>query len=164
MPSTTSESLSVPLRLCVRRPVPGGPEGVDPGTRMTVVVPSDLEIVEHTVDLVARHCLACGLSVKAVRFNLRVALSEALANAIVYGNRLDPRKHVHVAIREVDQDVQVHVADQGEGFDPDCIPDPRHPDCVDRPAGRGLFLIKQLVDELTFNDRGNSICMTLRRG
>ena len=137
MPSTTSESLSVPLRLCVRRPVPGGPEGVDPGTRITVVVPSDLAIVEHTVDLVARHS---------------------------FEKRLDPSKHGAVAIREVDQDVQVHVADQGEGFDPYCIPDPRHPDCVDRPAGWGLFLIKQLVDELTFNDRGNSICMTLRRG
>ena len=164
MRSTTSEFENVPLRLCVRRPAPGGAEGVGPGTRMTVVVPSDLDIVEHAVDLVARHCLACGLSIKSVRFNLRVALSEALANAIVYGNRLDPAKRVYVAIREVDQHVHVHVEDQGDGFDPDCIPDPRHPDCLDRPAGRGLFLIKQLVDELAFNDQGNSICMTLRRG
>lgn len=130
---------------------------------MTVAVPSELEFVEHTVDLVARHCLACGLSVKAVRFNLRVALSEALANAIVYGNRLDPGKQVHIAICLVGQSVQVHVRDQGEGFDPNGIPDPRSRDCIERVAGRGLFLIKELVDELVFNDRGNSLCMTLHR-
>ena len=130
---------------------------------MTVVMPSELEFVEHTVDLVSRHCLACGLSTRAVRFNLRVALSEALSNAIVYGNRMDPRKRVHIAIRLASGVVKVHVRDQGEGFDPHCIPDPRSPDCIDRPAGRGLFLIKELVDDLAFNDRGNSLCMTLRR-
>ena len=130
---------------------------------MTVAMPSELEFVEHTVDLVARHCLACGLSIKAVRFNLRVALSEALANAIVYGNRMDPSKRVYVALRLEGQAVQVHVRDQGDGFDPDGIPDPRSPECIERSAGRGLFLIKELVDELAFNDRGNSLCMTLHR-
>jgi len=80
----------VPLRLCVRRPDLVNPRGTDEGLLMTITVPSELEIVEQTVDIVARYCLACGLSVRAVRFNLRVALSEALANAIVYGNRLDP--------------------------------------------------------------------------
>ena len=73
----------------------GRPDG---RLRMTVAIPSELELVEHAVDLVARHCLACGLSMRAARFNLRVALSEALANAIVYGNRMDPGKRVHVAI------------------------------------------------------------------
>ena len=51
----------------------------------------------------------------------------------------------------------------GQGFDPDGIPDPTRPDCIDRPAGRGLFLIRELVDDLAFNEQGNSICMTLHR-
>ena len=130
---------------------------------MSLAVPSELELVEQTVDLVGRHCLACGLPTKAVRFNLRVALSEALHNAIVYGNRLDPGKSVHISLHLTERAVQVRVRDQGDGFDPGCIPDPRSPDCIERPAGRGLFLIKELVDELAFNDRGNSLCMTLRR-
>ena len=153
----------VPLRLCVKRSDPSHPLGADAAVLMTVTVPSELDVVEHTVDIVARYCLASGLSVKAVRFNLRVALSEALANAIVYGNRLDPGKRVHVALREFDGGVEVHVQDQGQGFDPNCIPDPTRPDCIERPAGRGLFLIRELVDDLAFNEQGNSICMTLHR-
>ena len=153
----------VPLRLCVKRSDPSHPLGADAAVLMTVTVPSELDVVEHTVDIVARYCLASGLSVKSVRFNLRVALSEALANAIVYGNRLDPGKRVHVALREFDGGVEVHVQDQGQGFDPNCIPDPTKPDCIKRPAGRGLFLIRELVDDLAFNEQGNSICMTLHR-
>jgi len=153
----------VPLRLCVRRPNLAHRRGGDENLQMTITVPSELEMVEHAVDIVARHCLACGLSTRAVRFNLRVALSEALANAIVYGNRLDPGKRVHVALRRHGEGVDVHVRDQGEGFDPGGIPDPRQPDTLERTAGRGLFLIRELVDDLAFNEEGNSICMTLHR-
>ena len=153
----------VPLRLCVRRPDLVNPPGTDEGLLMTITVPSELEIVEQTVDIVARYCLACGLSVRAVRFNLRVALSEALANAIVYGNRLDPGKRVHVTLRQRGEGVEVSVQDQGSGFDPHGIPDARRPDCLERPEGRGLFLIKELVDGLAFNEKGNSVCMTLHR-
>ncbi len=153
----------VPLRLCVRRPDLVNPRGTDEGLLMTITVPSELEIVEQTVDIVARYCLACGLSVRAVRFNLRVALSEALANAIVYGNRLDPGKRVHVTLRQRGEGVEVSVQDQGSGFDPHGIPDPRRPDCLERPEGRGLFLIKELVDGLAFNEKGTSVCMTLHR-
>lgn len=130
---------------------------------MTVAVPSELDLVEQVVELVAKHCVASGMSEKVARFNLRVALSEALANAIVYGNELDPGKEVRIALRLLDERIQVVVEDQGTGFDPDRVPDPRAPDCLRRPDGRGLFLIKQLVDEIAFNEEGNTICMTLRR-
>ncbi|MBI4503101.1 MAG: ATP-binding protein [Gemmatimonadetes bacterium] len=126
-------------------------------------VPSNLEVVEEAVDVVARHCLASGLAPRAARFNLRVALSEALSNAIVYGNGLDPSKSVDVWIEVADQGIAVHVCDQGAGFDPGAIPDPTLPERLERPDGRGLFLIRQLVDDVSFNDRGNSICMILRR-
>jgi serine/threonine-protein kinase RsbW len=126
-------------------------------------VPTDLQIVEEAVDLIARHCLASGLGARVARFNLRVALSEALSNAIVYGNGLDPSKSVDVRIVVATSDIAVHVCDEGPGFDYHTLPDPTLPDRVDRPDGRGLFLIRQLVDNVSFNDRGNSICMTLRR-
>jgi serine/threonine-protein kinase RsbW len=126
-------------------------------------VPSDLQVVEEAVDVIARHCLASGLGSRAARFNLRVALSEALSNAIVYGNGQDPAKSVDVRVEVAERDIAVHVRDQGEGFDPTIVPDPTLPDRVQRPDGRGLFLIRQLVDDVSFNDRGNSICMILRR-
>lgn len=126
-------------------------------------VPSDLQVVEEAVDVIARHCLASGLGPRAARFNLRVALSEALSNAIVYGNGLDPAKTVDVRIEVAERDIAVHVCDQGQGFDPTVVPDPTLPDRVERADGRGLFLIRKLVDDVSFNDRGNSICMILRR-
>ncbi len=125
-------------------------------------VPTDLAIVEEAVDLVARHCLAAGVPPRAARFKLRVALSEALANAIVYGNRMDPGKRVDVRVIVTRESVSVHVRDEGEGFDTTRIPDPTLPERVEQPDGRGLFLIHQLVDEVRFNDRGNSICMIMR--
>ncbi|MBI4419740.1 MAG: ATP-binding protein [Gemmatimonadetes bacterium] len=132
-------------------------------TVISVKVPTDLEVVEEAVDVVARHCLASGLNPKAARFNLRVALSEALANAIVYGNGLDPTKSVEVRVVIAAPGFSVHVCDEGPGFDPSAVPDPTLPDRIDRPDGRGLFLIRKLVDDVSFNDRGNAICMTLRR-
>jgi serine/threonine-protein kinase RsbW len=151
----------VPLRLCVWCHDPAGSPEPDEHTMMCVTVPSDLDLVEHAVDLVARHCLAHGLPTRAVRFNLRVALSEALANAIVYGNRLDPGKGVRVALRCFGDKLEVHVQDQGPGFDPTGLPDPTAPDHLQRSEGRGLFLIRELVDDLAFNEEGNGICMTM---
>ena len=126
-------------------------------------VPTDLEVVEEAVDVIARHCLASGLTPRAARFNLRVALSEALANAIVYGNQMDPAKRVDVRVEMDDGGFAVYVSDEGAGFDPTRVPDPTLPERIDRPDGRGLFLIRQLVDDVSFNDRGNAICMILRR-
>jgi len=128
-----------------------------------VRVPTDLEVVEEAVDVIARHCLASGLTPRAARFNLRVALSEALANAIVYGNQMDPAKRVDVRVEMDDGGFAVYVSDEGAGFDPTRVPDPTLPERIDRPDGRGLFLIRQLVDDVSFNDRGNAICMILRR-
>ncbi len=130
---------------------------------ISIRVPTDLDVVEEAVDLVARHCLASGLPPHTARFNLRVALCEALANAIVYGNRMDPEKCVDVRVVVSKEALSLHVCDEGEGFDPEGVPDPTIPEAIELSSGRGLFLIRQLVDEVRFNDRGNSICMIMRR-
>ena len=126
-------------------------------------VPTDLDVVEEAVDLIARHCVASGVAPRAARFQVRVALCEALANAIVYGNKLDPAKRVDISVRVDDTLVRVCVKDQGEGFDPTIVPDPTGPDRIEAVEGRGLFLIRQLADEVYHNDRGNSICMIMHR-
>ncbi|HWP36112.1 MAG TPA: ATP-binding protein [Gemmatimonadales bacterium] len=144
-----------------RQPTPS--EVAERGIEIALRVPTALDVVEEAVDLVARHCLASGLTPRAARFNLRVALAEALANAIIYGNRLDPGKTVDVRVVVTPSLLTVHVADQGDGFDPALVPDPTIPERLEEEDGRGLFLIRQLVDEVRFNDRGNAICMVLRR-
>ncbi len=113
------------------------------------------------MDLVARHCLASGMPPRTARFKLRVALCEALSNAIIYGNQLDPEKRADVTVVVDGKSASVRVSDEGEGFDPEQVSDPTTPDRVEIDEGRGLFLIRQLVDEVRFNDRGNSICMIL---
>ena len=148
--------MTLPARLAVeRRPVPGA--------GFSVRVPADLGLVEEAVDLVARHCLASGLPPRRARFNLRVALCEALANAIIYGNAADPSTAVDVDVTLSDNTLTLRVADEGPGFDPAAVPEPTLPDGLDATGGRGLFLIRQLMDHVYFNDRGNQICMVLRR-
>jgi serine/threonine-protein kinase RsbW len=144
-----------------RQPTPS--EAAERGIEIALRVPTALDVVEEAVDLVARHCLASGLPPRAARFTLRVALAEALANAIIYGNRLDPGKTVDVRVVITASCLTVHVADQGDGFDPAIVPNPTLPERLEEEDGRGLFLIRQLVDEVRFNDRGNAICMVLRR-
>ncbi len=162
MPAFETEIAS--LRLCLRRHLLGSPsQGGRQGVEISLRVPTELDVVEEAVDLVARHCLALGLPARAARFNLRVALSEALSNAIIYGNRLDPSKYVDIRVMVTESQLSLQVSDQGDGFDPSKVPDPRLPDRLELEDGRGLFLIRQLVDEVRFNDRGNAICMVLRR-
>lgn len=131
--------------------------------QVSVRVPTDLDVVEEAVDVVARHCLLTGLPPRRARFNLRVALCEALSNAIIYGNEMDPAKVVVVEINATDHHVTIRVEDEGNGFDPSTVPEPSLPDDLEATSGRGLYLIRKLVDDVYFNAQGNAICMVLRR-
>ena len=60
--------------------------------------------------------------------------------------------------------VRIYVVDDGNGYDPRRLPDPTQPDNLEREFGRGLFVIRHLVDDVAFNEKGNGICLTLRAG
>jgi anti-sigma regulatory factor (Ser/Thr protein kinase) len=70
---------------------------------------------------------------------------------------------VEVRAELVPDSIRVYVTDEGSGFDPTAIPEPLQPELLDEARGRGLFLIRKLVDAVQFNAQGNSICMILRR-
>jgi len=153
--------MTSPLRLCVRRsPVPDA-EGA--ATLVTLRLPSDVSCIEQAVELVTRHCLAGHPATRAIRFKLQVVLSEALANAILRGNREALDKWVDVRAELLHDVIRVHVTDEGPGFDPSRVPEPVEPEQLDEAGGRGLYLIRKLVDTVHFNEQGNSICMILRR-
>jgi len=131
---------------------------------MKLDVPSDLGMVGDAVELVASHLPPGTLSPRRISFNLRTALAEALGNAIRYGTGEDPERVVRVQV-ELERDaVRIYVVDDGHGFDPTRLPDPTHPDNLEREYGRGLFVIRHLVDDVEFNEKGNGICLTLRAG
>jgi len=150
--------VTTPLRLDVRRPTAG------PEVELSLDVPSDLELVGPAVELIVASWPSSPLSARRVLFNLRTALAEALCNAIAYGNRHDPAKLVRVRVEVTPDLVQIHVADDGEGFAPESVPDPTLPENLEREAGRGLFVLRHLVDHVSFNEKGNAVCLTLRAG
>ncbi|MFI5213819.1 MAG: ATP-binding protein [Gemmatimonadales bacterium] len=142
-------------------PLPATPRGLE--TELVLRVPSDVNRVGEAVDIVADEVESHFADPRTVRFNLRVALGEALANAILYGTRSDPSKQVAVRVRFGRTAIEMEVNDDGEGFDPAVVPDPTTPEHISATSGRGIFLIRKLVDEVHFNEKGNTICMTLRR-
>jgi serine/threonine-protein kinase RsbW len=131
---------------------------------MRLDVPSDLGMVGDAVELVATHLPPGTLSPRRISFNFRTALAEALGNAIRYGNGEDPDRIVRVYVELRRDFVRIHIDDDGQGFDPSRLPDPTHPDNLEREFGRGLFVIRHLVDDVAFNEKGNGICLTLRAG
>ena len=115
--------------------------------------------------MVTRQCAQLSYAPRQLALNVPVALTEALSNAILYGNRERPDRHVHVRA-EVDRErLVVEVSDEGGGFDLETAEiDPTSPENLMREDGRGLFLMRRLMDSVErFDDRGNVIRMTLRR-
>jgi serine/threonine-protein kinase RsbW len=78
---------------------------------------------------------------------LGMAVRESMVNAVVHGNRYNTRKKVHVSITKAPDRLTITIADEGEGFDPDSIPDPLATENLLRQSGRGLLLMRAFVDE-----------------
>lgn len=95
-------------------------------------------------------------------FAVRLALEEALSNAIKHGNGLDPDKTVTVRFRVKPEQVELIITDQGRGFDPSEVPDPTTNEHIEKPSGRGIALIRAYMDEVAYNSRGNEIRMVKR--
>lgn len=92
-------------------------------------------------------------------FAIRLALDEALANAIHHGNRNDPAKHITVEYEVTDDRACIRVCDEGPGFKPEGVPDPTIDENIERPNGRGVLLMRAYMTEVRFNETGN--CVTL---
>jgi serine/threonine-protein kinase RsbW len=127
--------------------------------------PSDVRFVEHAVELVVDRCRAAGFSPRALAFNVRVALTEALSNAILYGNREDLAKAVRVTAALHDGTLVLEVYDQGPGFDLEASTnDPTRLENLLREDGRGLFLMQKLMDSVEQVSNGhNMVRLTLHR-
>lgn len=125
-------------------------------------LPNDLSSIEEAVEFVMEQCTPCACDPRRLRLNLRVGLAEALANAMLYGNGRDPSKRVKVEVAFQDTSITARITDQGAGFDPMTVPDPTTPLNLLKEEGRGIFLMRKLLDEVHFNDRGNCVTLILR--
>jgi serine/threonine-protein kinase RsbW len=128
-------------------------------------IPSDVRYIERIVGLVMRQCEELAFPPHKCTLNVPVALAEALSNAILRGNGEDERKEVRVHVQLDREALVLEVVDQGEGFDLDeCTRDPADPSNLVDENGRGLFLMRRLMDSVErYSDGGNVVRLTLRR-
>lgn len=94
-----------------------------------------------------------------------VCMNEAILNAILHGNKNDPSKNVIMIVETKGDNICFKVSDEGEGFDPDSIPDPTEPDRLLELNGRGVFLMKKLSDSLKYSCKGTvaEMCFFLNK-
>ena len=89
--------------------------------------------------------------------NILISLTEAVNNAMVHGNQFDNHKKIVVSYRKQAHKIQLVISDEGSGFDPYQIPDPTAEEHLMCEGGRGVFLMKQLTDEIHFLDQGRTV-------
>jgi serine/threonine-protein kinase RsbW len=96
--------------------------------------------------------------------NLAIAVTEAVGNAILHGNKQDPQKMVRIRFHLDGEYLRIEVSDQGGGFNPDALSDPLLPENLMKESGRGVFILKSLMDEIhfTFSPNGTVVHMALK--
>jgi len=97
-------------------------------------------------------------------FAVHLALEEAFLNAVKHGNKMDSTKNVTVEYQVDEAKVEIRITDEGDGFDPGAIPDPRVGENLYRPEGRGLLLISSYMHAVEYSPQGNSLRMVRYRG
>jgi anti-sigma regulatory factor (Ser/Thr protein kinase) len=125
-------------------------------------LPSDPGVIETAVAYLVDRLRAYAFGGSRLNLNFRVGVAEALANAMIYGNGSDPDKRVRVEVELSSSEVALQVYDEGTGFDPAKVPDPTLPENLDGTGGRGIFLIRELMDEVRYNEPGNCVRLVLR--
>lgn len=126
----------------------------------TLQIPSDTtegqRVQTQLLDKLAEHHFP-----EKIIFGIKLALEEAIVNAIKHGNQMDRNKYVRVHYTINDEHFLIQIEDEGPGFRPEEIPDPTSPENLERPCGRGLFLMKAYMTECEFLPPGN-ICRMRR--
>ena len=121
-------------------------------------IPSDIRYIRKTSNKIMRSLKRSAVD-ESTLFDIKLCVEEALRNAMVHGNRSDKGLVVKVSYR-IDKDrFEAVVEDEGSGFDPEKVPDPTVEENMLKYGGRGVYLIKRLMDEVEYNDRGNRVKM-----
>lgn len=122
----------------------------------SLTIPSDvskLPVVESLIDTV---CQSIGVH-EDVYGNVLIAVTEAVNNAIIHGNKNDVSLNVGVNVFDAPVSFCFNVSDTGNGFDYDSLPDPTSPENLEKENGRGVFLMRNLADEVVYNESGNQV-------
>jgi len=130
--------------------------------RVEMEIPSDLKFVGPVAAYFSRLAREHNFPEKVWAENLPLTLDEAVTNAIRHGNGLDAAKTVRLDCRLSDGELEISVEDEGSGFDPDLLPDPREGDSLYRTSGRGVFLIRKLCHDVRYEADGSRAVLIYR--
>lgn len=102
---------------------------------------------------------------KEEKDDIAISVTEVVNNAIIHGNLADPKKIVHIVFCREEDSLIVKIRDEGDGFNPDDLPDPTSTDNLLKLKGRGIFIIRQLMDDVTYRktDEGMEVTLVKRR-
>jgi serine/threonine-protein kinase RsbW len=137
-----------------------------PSSFAEAVLASDPAEARRFQDQIEQYLLQSSHASTHEIFSIKLALEEALINAIKHGNQLDRSKKVRVLYRATAGFFEVRVIDEGPGFDPSDVPDPTAVENLERPCGRGLMLMRHYMTEVAYTSTGNCVVMSkvLRNG
>jgi serine/threonine-protein kinase RsbW len=136
-----------------------------PDTRtIHVELPSVVDLVQPLALYLTRECRSLGWPEEPLATAIPLCLTEALVNAVVHGNRESPARRVRAEIRLTPGQFWSNITDEGQGFDPVRVPQPTLQENLLREHGRGLFLMRHYMSEVSFNAKGNSVTLVRRIG
>ncbi|MHC4265099.1 MAG: ATP-binding protein [Planctomycetota bacterium] len=129
----------------------------------SIEITSNTSAVEGVCQKIVSELQAANFSKDDV-FAIHLALEEAITNAVKHGNKMDPDKKVKIQYEITKEKVEISITDQGDGFSPDQVPDPRVGENLYKFEGRGLLLIQSFMDQVKFNKSGNCLNMIRFKG
>jgi len=124
-----------------------------------IVIPSDLKEARRVQRHIEKQLQDTAFDAREI-FGIRLALEEALVNAIKHGNRLDPLKKVEIQYTIAKNRFDIQITDEGPGYVPDDVPDCKADENLTRPGGRGLFLMRHYMSEVVVRPPGNQLFMS----
>jgi len=125
-------------------------------------VPSELSSVPLVEGLIDDVCQKIGVH-EEVYGNVLIAVTEAVNNAILHGNRESQDLQVDVSVFDESKEFMFQVKDYGSGFDHVNLPDPTAPENIEKENGRGVYLMRHLADEVLYNDKGNEVSIVFSK-
>lgn len=129
--------------------------------KVVLKIPSEISQVRKVSSKVEKAIALIGTDEPKL-FDIRLCLEEAVRNAIVHGNKCNKKLKVMVSYSLDGDKFIMEVADEGAGFDYNKVPDPTSGENLTKNSGRGVYLIKKLMDEVSFSGHGNTIRMVKR--
>jgi len=124
-----------------------------------ITIPSETKYIREISSKILKILEARHIDESAL-FDIRLCVEETVRNAIEHGNHKEKKSRVRISYRISGDIFTVEIEDEGAGFDHRTLPDPTHGDNLMKNSGRGVYLVRRLMDKVEFNEKGNKVKLT----